>query len=370
LEADKQNRRKILERAIKLTNALQTIFPRFGFWLTKKIFKNLRREILGDALFFLISGGASIDAKTLKLMNGLGYTLHQGYGMTEVGIVSVELSTRASKRNLLSVGKAFNNIEWRINKDEVLELKTPMLAKKIISGDHVVEFNNKWFVTKDMFINKHGRLLMLGRADDIIIGREGIKINPEEIENKFPFNDGRCTVIPHRLPSGYDKIILVIQISNTISKTSRNEITYQTFKAIKDLPIDKKPREVYSIDKLPLTNLGKVKRVTVKEMFIKSPELFTRIENNVDVNAMKQQHSHELNEAINIVKQCYAEVLHLNIKQIDEHTDFILDLGGTSLDYYALLNKISLITNKQISLINNKTLTTPLDFALLLIKTR
>jgi long-subunit acyl-CoA synthetase (AMP-forming)/acyl carrier protein len=300
-------------------------------------------------------------------MNGLGYPLHQGYGMTETGIVSVELSNRANKRNLLSVGKPFKNIKWRINEDQILELNSPMLARKIINVDNTIEFNdNRWFVTNDMFINKHGRLLMIGRSDDIIISSEGIKINPEEIENIFQSNINlQCAAIPYRLPSGHDKIILIIESPVTIDKLS-----HSVFKVINDLPINQRPREVYVTNKLPLTNLGKVKHVILKEMFINSPELFNKVKNDINSDHIKQQYSNELIQMLNIVKKCYAEVLNLNIKQIDDHTDFTLDLGGTSLDYYSLLNKVSIVTGKQINLVNNKVLTTPIDFALLLIKTQ
>jgi long-subunit acyl-CoA synthetase (AMP-forming) len=65
---------------------------------------------LGNSLTFCINGGASINKQTTQLMNGLGYCMHQGYGMTETGIVSVELSKYACKRNASTLGKPFKNI--------------------------------------------------------------------------------------------------------------------------------------------------------------------------------------------------------------------------------------------------------------------
>jgi long-subunit acyl-CoA synthetase (AMP-forming) len=74
-------------------------------------FKNIRKEILGNDLIFLISGGAAINKKYLSVLNGLGYAIHNGYGLTESGIVSVELSKYVKYRNLETVGKPFKNIQ-------------------------------------------------------------------------------------------------------------------------------------------------------------------------------------------------------------------------------------------------------------------
>ncbi|GHU47241.1 hypothetical protein FACS1894218_1230 [Bacilli bacterium] len=90
----------------------------------------------------------------------------------------------------------------------------------------------------------------------------------------------------------------------------------------------------------------------------------------MDIDQAKQQYSEELSKTIGMIKKCYAEVLDLKLSQINEHTDFILDLGGTSMDYYNLINKISIATGKEVSLVNSKALTTPLDFALHLSKTK
>jgi long-subunit acyl-CoA synthetase (AMP-forming) len=51
-----------------------------------------------------------MNKQTTQLMNGLGYCMHHGYGMTETGIVSVELSKYAYKRNAPTLGKPFKNI--------------------------------------------------------------------------------------------------------------------------------------------------------------------------------------------------------------------------------------------------------------------
>jgi long-subunit acyl-CoA synthetase (AMP-forming) len=90
---------------------LQNISPKIGNKIACNIlFKNVRQQVFGTDLKFLISGGAQINTKYLEFLNGIGYSIHNGYGLTESGIVSVELSKYPKHRNLPSVGKPFKLI--------------------------------------------------------------------------------------------------------------------------------------------------------------------------------------------------------------------------------------------------------------------
>ncbi len=45
--------------------------------------------------------------ETMRIINDIGYPLYNGFGMTEAGITSVELSHNIDDRLEASVGKAF-----------------------------------------------------------------------------------------------------------------------------------------------------------------------------------------------------------------------------------------------------------------------
>jgi long-chain acyl-CoA synthetase len=111
-EATKQKKQKQLLGAINLGNFLQNILPKTGNYIVRNLlFKRLRKKILGENLRFLISGGAMINERYLKVLNGLGYAVHNGYGLTESGIISVELSKYPRFRNKLTVGKPFKIVQ-------------------------------------------------------------------------------------------------------------------------------------------------------------------------------------------------------------------------------------------------------------------
>ena len=72
---------------------------------------------MGEKLAFLISGGGFISPRTLEVLNGLGYSIYAGYGLTECGVICVELSRNAKFRNGTSTGKIFSNVKYKISEE-------------------------------------------------------------------------------------------------------------------------------------------------------------------------------------------------------------------------------------------------------------
>ena len=63
-----------------------------GFASNKIVKSKVQKNILGKEIRFLIAGGSVLSRDTLETLNGVGYNLYNGYGMTEIGVTSVELS--------------------------------------------------------------------------------------------------------------------------------------------------------------------------------------------------------------------------------------------------------------------------------------
>lgn len=100
---------------------------------------------------FCISGGGFLQPQAAELMNGLGYGMHNGYGMTETGILSVELSRRAKWRLSGGVGEPLQALSggWRIAEDGVLELRSPLLYTAMLeNGVRVPRDPEAWFRTR------------------------------------------------------------------------------------------------------------------------------------------------------------------------------------------------------------------------------
>lgn len=72
---------------------------------------------MGTDIRFLISGGGHIIPETLKTLTAIGYPIHNGFGMTEAGITSVDLSGGLKDRLDGSVGSPFSSCKYQISKD-------------------------------------------------------------------------------------------------------------------------------------------------------------------------------------------------------------------------------------------------------------
>ncbi|MBR6469918.1 MAG: AMP-binding protein, partial [Lachnospiraceae bacterium] len=111
----------------RLPEPLSRAFSRIAF-------RELRENIFGDSIRFLITGGSFIDPKVLAFFNGIGYRLANGYGMTEIGITSVELSP---KRRWLCggyVGAPMTHAEYRVDENGELLVRGKVLARYILDG--------------------------------------------------------------------------------------------------------------------------------------------------------------------------------------------------------------------------------------------
>ena len=179
---------KKFSKALKFSNGLQNICPTLGRLFAKKAFKELRNNAFGDSIQFLITGGGAVPSSVLELLNGVGYRLANGYGMTEIGIASVELSNKTKWLNSGSIGKPFPSVEFKIENGQLL-VKGKSLANKIITNDTVLEIKDEWFATGDMAIKKGSHYYISGRADDMIVGVDGENICPDEIEGKLKIKD-------------------------------------------------------------------------------------------------------------------------------------------------------------------------------------
>lgn len=108
----------------------------------------------------VLVGGAHADEKLLEQAKFAGINCVTTYGMTE------------TSGGCIYNGVPLPGVEFRIG--ETIELKGPMLAR--------VELNDGYFVTSDFGKIENGKLVVLGRADDVI-NSGGKKVSLSKVEN-------------------------------------------------------------------------------------------------------------------------------------------------------------------------------------------
>lgn len=176
----------ILNKLIGISNILLKIH----IDLRKVLFKKIH-HIFGTNQGYLICAGAPFNRVIKKFYNDVGFTLIEGYGLTETSSI---LSCAYPDDNLSSVGTIFDGIDVKI-----VDPDSDGYGEIIVKGDNVFlgYINNEnansnsfddegYFHTGDIgFIDINNHLFLKGRKKRVIITNNGHNVFPDEIEELF-----------------------------------------------------------------------------------------------------------------------------------------------------------------------------------------
>ncbi|MEJ7861188.1 MAG: AMP-binding protein [Pyrinomonadaceae bacterium] len=260
----------------------------FNAWLRDKtpfnfgpiIFSPIHKR-MGGRMRYLISGGSALSEKVQKDLHGLGFTILEGYGLTE----SSPVLTVARPGNKLlrgSVGKPLPGVEVRINEPD-----EKGVGEVFARGQNVMlgYFNNeeateavlhdRWLKTGDLGkLDEDGNLFIVGRSKDVIINSNGKNIYPDEIEDIY----GKSPLIKELsvvgLPDegGSEKIAALVvpdyEYDIALARGAVNKRVEEHFREVSaPLPFFKRVKVLHlTTFELPRTATRKVKRPEVVEM--------------------------------------------------------------------------------------------------------
>ena len=363
-EVAKQGKTEKFNKAIKFSNKLQNIFPLLGPVIVRKfIFKKIRRQLMGEKLAFLISGGGFIAPRTLEVLNGLGYSIYAGYGLTECGVLCVELSRKSKFRNGTSTGKIFSNVKYKVSDEGELLIPRDHSMNGIYIDGKFNEFTDEYYPTNDLVnIDETGRLHIIGRLDDVIIGPNGENISPEEIESRI--DKGAFTqeaMINCKLPGTDEKqMVLVLADDGSMGAFEKASSLRNVFTSIDALTMSERPVKVLNLIGSMPENFKGIDRKALS-LKLEEQELFaTECARPTDEEVTRTR-SAEYTELIGKVCDVYAEVLNKDRAEITETSNFVT-LGGDSMEYVEMLSKVSEVSGRTISMTETP-LITPMAIA-------
>jgi long-chain acyl-CoA synthetase len=162
-----------------------------GIRLGKLLFGEVH-ERLGNRLELIGCGGAKLDADVARKLEGLGWTVLTGYGLTETSPVLTFNDWRHAR--LDSEGRPLDGVEILL-RPEAGQANGEILAR----GPNVFEgyWNNEqetsraftpdgWFRTGDLgWFDKGGYLHVAGRSKELIVLPDGKKVFPENLEKLY-----------------------------------------------------------------------------------------------------------------------------------------------------------------------------------------
>ncbi len=196
IQKEVQQKGAFVRSLFRAMMAISTFGGKFGVNLGKVFFGRVH-HMLGTRMRYLITGGSRFDPAVGRQFEALGFTLLQGYGMTETcGAASVT----PPKDNVMgSVGKPLPGNEMKIfdgqpspehggaSVGEVAFRGGIVMAGYYKRPDATAAmYCDGWLCSGDLgYCDAGGNFFITGRKKDVIVLSNGKNIYPEEIEAHY-----------------------------------------------------------------------------------------------------------------------------------------------------------------------------------------
>ena len=319
------------------------------------LFRRLHQNFLGTTIQGVVSAGAYLSPKTLKLLTALGFPVISAYGMTESGVVSVEDGKSFMRRWHSSVGKPFPSVEIKIvpcaakNSNGVgqLFLRSEFLhTGRLCRGKLVAPLRTEdgWLDTGDLAKERKGVLYLRGRSKDTIIKETGENIYPDELEAVFGSLadvEGICILGLSNDSKGEDTTLIIDCSERYRDPEVVTALSSQVYQINKTLPLAKRiNRLLISHQPLPITTSMKTQRQKLKQLLEQKKwphqDLPLTQARHSRQPARQQQPLQMEQEVLAGVRAIFAEVLARPQETIGDEDHFLEELGGDSLEAIAL----------------------------------
>jgi len=264
-------------------------------WLLIKLSSFLRRRFdinIGKYLFFFVhlktgyqlrliaSGGARLAPEIMIDLEALGFTIIEGYGLTETS--PVVTFNPLKKRKPGSVGKPLEGVELKIIELDSsgtsppageIAIRGPLVMKGYYKNEKLTKevIKDGWLLSGDLgYIDSEGYLFITGRKKDVIVLSSGKTIYPEDLEERYrkaiPLIKEICLL---------EGMMAVIVPDIDFAKKNgivniHSHLKWELDSLSKDFPPYMRIKGfVLHNEPLPKTRLGKFKRFMIKELILK-----------------------------------------------------------------------------------------------------
>ena len=154
----------------------------------KLVFKEWRK-VFGNNLQLIISGGAAIQPRLVKIFTAIGIQLSEGYGLTETSPVIATNSLTLGKLKAGTVGVVMDNQEVVIAENGEILIKGPNVMigyyKDEEKTKEVIDENGYFHTGDKGCFDEDGLLKITGRIKEIFKTSMGKYVSPVLIENKI-----------------------------------------------------------------------------------------------------------------------------------------------------------------------------------------
>lgn len=309
---------------------------KLGLNIGKIVFKSIHKNF--GRLKFFASGGARLEPSIMKDLEAFGFTVLEGYGLTETSPVIT--FNPPEKRKPGSAGKPLPCVEIKISDDGEIMVRGHMVMKgyyrNIVATEDAIKAINgeKWLLTGDTgYLDEDGYLFITGRKKEVIVLSSGKNVYPEDVEKFYVSillvkelciteREGQlhAVIVPD---FEYARKALIGNISEAL-KWQINEVSMRLpeYMRVKGYTIHSEP--------LPRTPLGKLRRFMINELIkTRGEEVKVKVE---DRSLMEDEVGMRVVECI---RPLMAEVI-----PIQSSDNLELDLGFDSLKRIELVSSL------------------------------
>jgi len=237
------------------------------------------RKLDFSGLKVSVGGGMAVQkAVAEKWERVTGCPLAEGYGLTETSPV-VSCNPIDGTQRIGSIGLPVPNTQVKVIDEEGNDLPLGEKGELCVKGPQVMKgywnrpdetekvFIGEWFKTGDIaVIDGDGFIKIVDRKKEMILV-SGFNVYPNEVENVIGSHEKvlEVGVIGVPDPNSTERVVAYV-VAKDKSLASSEVISF----CRKELTNYKVPKEVYFVDELPKSNVGKILRRVVKENHVKA----------------------------------------------------------------------------------------------------
>jgi long-chain acyl-CoA synthetase len=234
-------------------------------------------EGLGGRIRYFISGGSALSETIQKDFQGLGFTILEGYGLTEASPVLTV--TRPENRMLTgSVGRSLPGVEVKISEPDASGVGEVIARGPNVMLGYFADENatrealvERWLYTGDLGkLDDDGNLFLVGRSKEIIVDTNGKNVYPDELEEIYGNSPHVKELSIVGLPDGIGEKVACLVVADdendiTLSRAELRRKVEEHFREVSaSLPYYKRVKVLQFTDiELPRTATRKVKRAEV-----------------------------------------------------------------------------------------------------------
>jgi fatty-acyl-CoA synthase len=215
------------------------------------------------------AGGGAMNEELVTRFTSKNYRIFQGYGATETGPNNFYISPERFRAKIGSVGKPMLFVEAKLSQEGELLIKGPHTFKGYLGTESKMAFDEEgFFHSGDLFaIDSEGDYRFVGRTKDMIkTGGENVYSSEvEEAINALPYvNESAVIGITDQK---WGEIVLAVVVLKTGGQADEEGVKNDLKQK---LPSFKVPKRVVFVKELPKSELGKVQKYLLRDLYEKS----------------------------------------------------------------------------------------------------